>query len=77
MKRFCSTVVVIAVALVLLAAIPASADQGGNPRSGSCGLGKSTAHEAIADPTGSGASEAATFPPSEAGCTGNAPPPPA
>jgi hypothetical protein len=71
MKRFCSTVVVIAVALVLLAAIPASAAQGGNPATGSCGLGKSNAHEAIGDQTGPGASEAATFPPSEAGCTGN------
>jgi hypothetical protein len=71
MKRFCSTVFVIAVALVLLAAIPASADKGGTPRDGSCGLGKSNAHEAIADQTGPGASEAATFPPSEAGCTGN------
>ena len=71
MKRFCSTVLVIAVALVLLAAIPASADKGGAPRDGSCGLGKSNAHGAIADQTGPGASEAATFPPSEAGCTGN------
>jgi hypothetical protein len=70
MKRLCSTVFVIAVALVLLTAIPASAAKGGNPATGSCGLGKSSAHEAIGDPTGPGASEAATFPPSEAGCTG-------
>ena len=77
MKRLCSTVFVIAVALVLLAAIPASAAKGGNPTSGSCGLGKSTAHEAIDLPDSPGATEAATFPPSEAGCTGNAPPPPA
>ena len=70
MKRLCSTVLVIAVALVLLAAIPASAKKGGAPADGSCGLGQSVAHEAIADPTGPGASEAATFPPSEAGCTG-------
>ncbi len=60
---------VIAVALALLAAIPASAAQGGDPTAGACGLGKSNAHEAIEDETGPGASEAATVPPNL--CKGN------
>jgi hypothetical protein len=68
-KKLCALLVV-AVAVALFAAIPASAGPGGEPHGGSCGLGKSTAHEAIQDQTGPGASEAARFPPSEAGCTG-------
>ena len=62
---------VIAVALALLAAVPASAGQGGTPTAGSCGLGKSVAHEAIENQTGPGASEDATVPPASVGCTGN------
>jgi hypothetical protein len=53
---------------------PPQANPGGAKPS--CGLGPFTAHEAIADPTGPGASEAGTFPPSEAGCTGSTPGPP-
>ena len=60
----------LAVAVALFAAAPVSAKPGGNPATGSCGLGKGVAHEAIADQTGPGASEAARFPPALAGCTG-------
>jgi hypothetical protein len=53
---------------------PPQANPGGAKES--CGLGPFTAAEAIADLTGPGASEAATVPPSEAGCTGSTPGPP-
>jgi hypothetical protein len=65
------TLAAVGVAVALFAATPASAGNGGEPTPGSCGLGKSNAHGAIQDQTGPGASEAAKFPPSEAGCTGN------
>jgi hypothetical protein len=68
--RIAAASLMVAAGLIGAVAAPASAAQGGNPADGSCGLGKSVAHEAIADPIGPGASEAATFPPSEAGCTG-------
>ena len=57
-------------AFAVTAAAPAFADKGGNSHQGSCGLGMEIAHEAIESDEGPGASEAATFPPSEAGCTG-------
>jgi hypothetical protein len=60
---------VVAVAAALLGGAPASADKGGTPAQGSCGLGKQAAHDAIALRDGPGASEFATFPPSESGCT--------
>jgi hypothetical protein len=63
---------VIAVVVVLFAAGPASAGQGGNPTEASCGLGKSTAHSAIQDQTSPGATEASHVKPSDVGCTGNA-----
>jgi hypothetical protein len=53
---------------------PPQANPGG--AKGSCGVDPLTAHEAIADPTLPGASEAGTFPPSEVGCTGPRPGPP-
>jgi hypothetical protein len=55
---------------VMLVAVPAFADKGGNPSEGSCGIGRGV-HEAIEDETSPGATEFARFPPSEAGCTGN------
>ena len=61
----------IAVAAALFAAAPASAGQGGNPTSGSCGLGKEGAFGAIQDQTSPGATEAARESPLEFGCTGN------
>ena len=39
--------------------VPVHADSGGVPHDGSCGLGKKTAHDAIANTAGPGASEAA------------------
>lgn len=54
--------------------LPPQSNAGG--AKGSCGIGPFTAHEAIDYPTGPGASEAGTFPPSEAGCTGPRPGPP-
>jgi hypothetical protein len=66
MKRFKELFVllVIAVAVALLAAIPASAGQGGTPTDGACGIGKSLAQDAVADQAaGPGASEVATVPP--------------
>jgi hypothetical protein len=60
---------VVAVAAGLLGGAPAFADKGGTPAQGSCGLGKQAAHDAIALQDGPGASEFATFPPSESGCT--------
>jgi hypothetical protein len=53
---------------------PPQANPGGAKES--CGVGPFNAHAAIADPTLPGASEAGTFPPSEAGCTGSTPGPP-
>ena len=51
-------------ALGLLAAIPASAAQGGDPTAGACGIGKSLAQATVEDQaSGPGASEAATVPP--------------
>jgi hypothetical protein len=61
----------IAVAAALFAAAPASAAQGGNPTSGSCGLGETVAHNAIQNPAGPGASEDARVSPLEVGCNGN------
>jgi hypothetical protein len=61
----------VGVAVALFAATPASAENGGAPHPGSCGLGKPGAHEAIQDPTSPGATENALIPPSEIGCTGN------
>jgi hypothetical protein len=63
-------VATLAAAVALTAAAPVSAGKGGNPAAGSCGLGKPTAHEAIADPTSPGATEASRVPPAEVGCTG-------
>jgi hypothetical protein len=55
---------VVAAALGLLAAIPASAAPGGDPTDGACGLGKSVAQAAVEDQaSGPGASEEATVPP--------------
>jgi hypothetical protein len=55
---------VVALAVGLLAAIPASAGQGGEPTEGACGIGKSLAQDAVADQdAGPGASEVATVPP--------------
>jgi len=53
---------------------PPQANPGG--AKGSCAVGPFNAHDAIADPTLPGASEAGRFPPSEAGCTGPRPGPP-
>jgi hypothetical protein len=53
---------------------PPQANDGG--AKGSCGLGPFTAHDAIDDTTGPGASEAATVSPVEFGCTGPRPGPP-
>jgi hypothetical protein len=53
---------------------PPQANPGG--AKGSCGVGPFNAQTAIADPTLPGASEAGTFPPSQAGCTGPRPGPP-
>jgi hypothetical protein len=53
--------------LAIAATAPVAAAQ---PPPGSCGLGRELAHEAIADPTGPGASEVATISPLEVGCTG-------
>jgi hypothetical protein len=67
MKRFKELFVlfVIAVALVLLAAVPAWAGKGGDPGEESCGIGKATAHAAIASTAAPGASEAGRTPPDE------------
>ena len=55
---------VVAVALGLLTAIPASAGPGGEPTDGACGIGKALAQDAVADQDGGpGASEVATVPP--------------
>ena len=63
---------VIGVVAALFAAAPASAAQGGNPPETSCGLGKTTAQNAIQDETGGpGASESARVSPVEFGCTGS------
>jgi hypothetical protein len=65
-------IVVAAAALVGLgAATPALADAGGVSHQGSCGLGKSFAQAAIADPMSPGATEYALVPPGEFGCTGS------
>jgi hypothetical protein len=65
-------IVVAAAALVGLgASSPALADAGGVSHQGSCGLGKSFAQAAIADPTSPGATEYALVPPGEFGCTGS------
>jgi hypothetical protein len=64
-------VATLAAAVALFAAAPVSASQGGNPTPGSCGLGNATAHAAIADQTGPGASEDALVPPAEVACTGH------
>jgi hypothetical protein len=62
----------VAIVVILVAAAPASAGQGGNPTEGSCGLGSTVAHEAIANQTGGpGASEDALVPPASVGCTGH------
>ncbi len=55
-----------------LSAVPAVsvALKGGGPTEGSCGLGKTTAHEAIADPTKPGATEDSRESPQSVGCTG-------
>ena len=62
---------IVAALLALGAAGSALAGGGGSRAPGSCGLGKEGAHLAISLPIGPGASEFATFPPSEADCTGH------
>ena len=62
MRRMVLVVTVVAVmaALMLAMAMPAFAAKGGNPTDSSCGLGKTTVHEANEDPTKPGASEDGT-----------------
>jgi hypothetical protein len=72
MNRFKKALAVpVAIVVVLVAAAPASAGQGGHPTEGSCGIGSTIAHEAIANQTGPGASEDARVSPASVGCTGN------
>ena len=70
----CSLVAtVLAVAVSVVAAGPAFAGAGGVPTKGACGRGKTTAHDAIQDPTSPGATEAAKVNPVQLGCTGQGP----
>ena len=61
---------VVAVAIALVAAAPASASKGGSPTPGSCGLGTPGAFAALIDQTSPGATENALISPQEIGCTG-------
>ena len=54
------TVALVMAAMMLAMAMPAFADQGGNPHTGSCGLGKENVHAAQESPVLPGASEAGT-----------------
>jgi hypothetical protein len=66
MKRFKQVFALfaIAVAVALVGAIPASAEQGGIPTDGACGVGMSLAQSAVANQlAGPGAKEVATVPP--------------
>jgi hypothetical protein len=70
--RIAVATVMVAAGLLTALAAPASAGQGGDPADGSCGLGKSVAHDAIADTTSPGATEASHVKPADVGCTGKA-----
>ena len=72
MRKIRITVATVMVAGGLMAALaaPASADKGGNPPFASCGIGRDIAHEAIADTTSPGATEASHVKPAEVDCTG-------
>jgi hypothetical protein len=63
----------ICLVLASVSAGSALADAGGTPHGGlsSCGVGSSEAHEFIANPESSGASEINEYPPVEYGCTGS------
>ena len=70
LRRRLTAMLAMVVMTVMLGAVPALADPGGEVHAGSCGLGTGGAFGGISDPTAPGASENARFPPSEAGCTG-------
>ena len=70
--RIAVATVMVAAGLLTALAAPTSADVGGHPADGSCGLGKTVAHDAIADPTSPGATEDSHVKPSDIGCTGKA-----
>ena len=68
--RIAVATVMIAAGLLTALAAPASADKGGTPPLSSCGLGRTTAHDAIEDQTSPGATEASHVKPADVGCTG-------
>ena len=68
--RIAVATVMVAAGLLTALAAPASAGQGGIPAPNSCGLGRGSAHDAIADQTSPGATEASHVKPSDVGCTG-------
>ena len=68
--RIATATVMVAAGLLTALAAPASAGKGGIPAPASCGLGKVNAHDAIADPTSPGATEASHVKPADIGCTG-------
>ena len=72
LRRKLTALLAMVVVTVMLVAAPALAVKGGTPHEGTCGLGPVVAKGAIEDQSGPGASEEARFPPSEAGCTGQA-----
>ena len=74
MERIVFMVAVVVAAMTVAMAMPAFAaakEFSPNPHAeGSCGLARPGAQEAVAFEEGPGATEAALFPPSESGCTG-------